>query len=120
MVRDGGWSIRMDHLAGTGKQPKSTLNKAMPPMESLATTLEGGTWVTTGQKKTGGYLQKTGVVIWTKEPEGGEIAVDNVSYPTPVGTADLLRTGKLLHTWRNLESKNRRETGSLPPAGNRT
>src|SRR5579872_6469077 len=68
---------------------------------------------------TEGYLRKMGVVIWMRGREGGEIMVDNGSCPTPAGTVGSPRTGKLLHTWRSLELKNRPETGNLPLAGDR-
>ena len=48
MVRAGAQSIRMDHLPGIGNPPKSTFNKATPPMAMLATTLDDGPWDTTG------------------------------------------------------------------------
>ena len=48
MVRAGGSSIRTDLQVGTGKPPKSMLNKATLPMGTLDTTLGDGVQATTG------------------------------------------------------------------------
>ena len=45
--------------------------------------------------------------------------VNNGLFLTPVGIVGLSRTGKLLRTWRSLDSKNRPGTGNPPLAGNR-
>jgi len=96
MVRVGLRSNRMGCRMAPGL--KSILNKATPPITTLATTPgDDGAWVTTGRRKTEDYHQKTDVALWMTGREGGEIMVNNNgSCLIPVGTAGLSRTGRLL------------------------
>ena len=109
----------MGHPAGTGKRLMGTLNKATPPMATLATTLDDGAWITTGSKPTEDYRRKTVVVILMTGREGGETTANNGLYLTLVGTVGLSRTGKLFRSWKSPGSRNNRGTGNRPLAGNR-